>query len=47
MESVGDWKMDQGLRGKRKGKSAYVNNINNLPRIEKKNKIYSFKLPKG
>lgn len=46
MESVGDWEMDQGSRGKRKGKSAYVNNINNLPKIEK-TKICSFKLPKG
>lgn len=46
MESVEDWKMDQGLRGKRKGKSAYVNNINNVPKIEK-NKTCSLKLPKG
>lgn len=34
MESVGDWKIDQGLRGKRKRKSAYVNSINNQPRIK-------------
>lgn len=32
--------MDQGLRGKRKGKSTYVNNINNLPKIEKKQNMF-------
>lgn len=36
MESLGDWKMDQELRGKRKGESAYFNNI------PQKNQIHSF-----
>lgn len=43
MESVGDWKMDQRLRGKRKGKSAYVNN---LYRIEKTKYVLLYP-PKG
>lgn len=34
MESVGDCKMNQKLRGKRKGKSAYFNNI---PKRKKQN----------